>query len=48
MDKFKAFKFFNDLLNGIEYLHQHGIVHRDIKPENLLFNTNCNLFTFFI
>jgi serine/threonine protein kinase len=25
----------NQLLNGLYYLHQHGIYHRDIKPENI-------------
>ncbi|KAH9884436.1 Pkinase-domain-containing protein [Xylariomycetidae sp. FL2044] len=27
---------FRDLILGIEYLHNQGIIHRDIKPENLL------------
>lgn len=26
------------LCNGLDFLHQHGIVHRDIKPENFLFS----------
>ncbi|KAF7304531.1 Serine/threonine protein kinase [Mycena chlorophos] len=27
---------FNDILDGLEHLHRHGVYHRDIKPENLL------------
>ena len=34
---------FNQLIDGIKYLHSHGIVHRDIKPENLLINKKGKL-----
>lgn len=40
MDKELAYRFFRDILSGIEYLHTKGIVHRDIKPENLLLDSN--------
>ncbi|GAU92836.1 hypothetical protein RvY_04868 [Ramazzottius varieornatus] len=29
-------EWFKALVNGVDYLHQRGILHRDIKPENLL------------
>ena len=37
-----AHYFFVQLLNGMEYLHERGVVHRDIKPENLLLD-NCDV-----
>ena len=34
---------FQQLIEGVTYLHSHGIVHRDIKPENLLINKKGKL-----
>ncbi|KAJ8041191.1 Testis-specific serine/threonine-protein kinase 4 [Holothuria leucospilota] len=31
---------FHQLVDGIEYCHQQGVVHRDLKCENLLLNKN--------
>jgi serine/threonine protein kinase len=28
--------FFRQLLEGVAFLHEHGICHRDIKPDNIL------------
>lgn len=28
--------FFSQLLEGISFLHEHGICHRDVKPDNIL------------
>ena len=36
LDEFESCKFFQQLINGIEYLHKLKIVHRDLKPENIL------------
>ncbi len=33
----RAMTDFWDVLQGIHYLHQHGLVHRDIKPSNILY-----------
>ena len=32
--------YFYQLINGLEYIHQKGIVHRDLKLENILLNKN--------
>lgn len=32
----QAWKYFRDVIMGIEYLHFQHIIHRDIKPSNLL------------
>uniref|UniRef100_A0A0G4HMR5 Protein kinase domain-containing protein n=1 Tax=Chromera velia CCMP2878 TaxID=1169474 RepID=A0A0G4HMR5_9ALVE len=37
------FFFTYQILSGLHYLHQNGVLHRDIKPQNLLINQNCDL-----
>lgn len=39
----EACEFFQQIVAGVEYLHQLGIVHRDLKPENLLIDFNRRL-----
>ncbi|KAK6529052.1 hypothetical protein TWF694_004270 [Orbilia ellipsospora] len=42
-------KLYNQLLNGLKYLHERNVVHRDIKPENILLtdkNLTCKLADF--
>uniref|UniRef100_A0A0N4U1E5 non-specific serine/threonine protein kinase n=1 Tax=Dracunculus medinensis TaxID=318479 RepID=A0A0N4U1E5_DRAME len=33
---FQAHSFFTQLIDGLNYLHAHGVIHKDIKPGNLL------------
>ncbi|GHJ88687.1 hypothetical protein NliqN6_5089 [Naganishia liquefaciens] len=35
--------FYQQLINGLQYLHSFGICHRDLKPENLLLDDDLTL-----
>ena len=39
----EACKFFQQIIDGIEYIHKLNVVHRDLKPENLLLDENKNI-----
>lgn len=39
----EASKFFQQIIDGIDYIHQLNIVHRDLKPENLLMDEKMNI-----
>ncbi|XP_022256631.1 calcium/calmodulin-dependent protein kinase kinase 1-like, partial [Limulus polyphemus] len=39
----RAWKYFRDVVLGIEYLHCQKIIHRDIKPSNLLLDDKDNI-----
>lgn len=36
-------KFFQQLMDGVDYCHSKGVSHRDLKPENLLLDSLGNL-----
>ena len=39
----EACRIYQQLINGLEYMHKLKICHRDLKPENLLFDSKHNL-----
>ncbi|OUZ99587.1 Protein kinase domain [Macleaya cordata] len=36
----EARKYFQQLINAVDYCHSRGVFHRDLKPENLLLDDN--------
>lgn len=43
LDNARAFHFFRQIINGLDYCHQRLICHRDLKPENLLLDGSNNV-----
>jgi len=39
----EARKYFQQLIDAIDYCHGKGVYHRDLKPENLLLDSRGNL-----
>ncbi|KAJ7559565.1 hypothetical protein O6H91_04G091400 [Diphasiastrum complanatum] len=39
----EARKYFQQLINAVDYCHSRGVYHRDLKPENLLLDADGNL-----
>ncbi|KAK1421581.1 hypothetical protein QVD17_24037 [Tagetes erecta] len=43
MQEDEARKYFQQLINAVDYCHSRGVYHRDLKPENLLLDASGNL-----
>jgi carbon catabolite-derepressing protein kinase len=43
MKEAEARRFFQQIIDAVEYCHRHKIVHRDLKPENLLLDDELNV-----
>jgi serine/threonine protein kinase len=33
-------KLFNQIVNGVQYIHSKGVIHRDLKSANILLKGN--------
>ncbi|XP_028798257.1 CBL-interacting protein kinase 32-like [Neltuma alba] len=43
MKESEARRYFQQLINAVDYCHSRGVYHRDLKPENLLLDVSGNL-----
>lgn len=43
MKEDEARKYFQQLIDAVDYCHSRGVYHRDLKPENLLLDADGNL-----
>lgn len=43
LSEVEARKYFQQLIDGVEFCHSKGVYHRDLKPENLLLDSQGNI-----
>ncbi|KAI3961481.1 hypothetical protein MKX01_001217 [Papaver californicum] len=43
LSEVEARKYFQQLIDAVDYCHSRGVYHRDLKPENLLLDSRGNL-----
>jgi serine/threonine protein kinase len=39
----RALRIAGEVLDGLDYIHAHGVVHRDLKPENIMVDAEDNI-----
>ncbi|KAI8905610.1 kinase-like domain-containing protein [Gorgonomyces haynaldii] len=43
LDKFGTQFYIQEILEGVEHMHQKGVIHRDLKPENILLDDQMHI-----
>lgn len=39
----RQYNVLTEILNGLVYLHEQGVLHRDLKPQNILYNSDTDI-----
>jgi translation initiation factor 2-alpha kinase 4 len=39
----EVWRLFRQMVDGLSYLHDQGMIHRDLKPENVFLDTDNNV-----
>jgi serine/threonine protein kinase len=41
VDSERLLEYYRQILNGVSYMHDHGLAHLDLKLENVVMNNDC-------